>query len=78
MRESTVVNEWIAEGYAEGWLKGWRAVILEILQVRFRAHIPADLATAIENNSDADELCRWLTFAVTADSLDTFRAAVQR
>ena len=74
VRESMVVNEWIAEGEA----KGRRAALLQVLQARFRGKIPSDLMTTIEGASDADELSRWMPLAVTADSLDAFRAAIQQ
>jgi hypothetical protein len=35
------------------------------------------LTTAIREQNDPDELARWLDVAATADSLDTFRAAIQ-
>ena len=69
MRESTVVNEWIAEGQRE--------TLLRFLHARFKVPVPEDVTAAIEVAADAQELNRWVDLAATADSLDAFRAAIQ-
>jgi hypothetical protein len=82
MRESTVINEWIAEGRTEGRAEGQReaqrADLLRVLRGRFNAPVPDDVTAAIQAASDLDVLGRWLDIAVRADSLDAFRAAIQQ
>jgi hypothetical protein len=74
MRESTVINEWIADGRAEGR----RADLVRALRVRFRAEVPEDLLAAIEALSDGDELTRWFDAALTTGSMEDFRAAIHQ
>jgi hypothetical protein len=40
--------------------------------------VAVDLANVVQTTGDLDELARWLDTAVTADSLDAFRATVGR
>jgi hypothetical protein len=88
MRDSTVVAEWKAEGRAEGKAEGRaegraegiaktrRGDLLRLLELKFRATVPADLMSAVETQTDLDVLARWFDAAVLADSLDAFRAAI--
>lgn len=69
VRESQVVLGWKLEAR--------RADLLHVLRVRFRTEVPADLAAVVEGISDPDELTRWFNAALTSDSLEEFRAAVQ-
>ena len=78
MRESTVITGWIAEGEAKGQRKALHAALQRVLQARFRAPIPDDLTAAIQAVNDSETLDRWLEIAAVVDSLDAFRAAVQR
>jgi hypothetical protein len=55
-----------------------RRSVLQVLQFRFPEAVPADLAAAVEELDDSEELDRWLDEAATAPSLDAFRAAVGR
>ena len=78
MRESTVISGWIAEGQAKGRLETQRADLLRALRVRFRSEVYEDLSAAIRDLSNGEELARWFDAALTAGSMDEFRAAVQR
>jgi hypothetical protein len=55
-----------------------RADLLRVLRARFPSPVPADLAAAIAELNDLDQLTLWLDAAATAASLDAFRAAVGR
>ncbi len=69
VRESVVVNNWIAEGRAEGQA----SAIITVLEQRFGA-VPEEAANAIRACADLAKLQEWLTAAVRAESLDAFRA----
>jgi len=77
MNESNVVAQWRAEGREQGTLTTKRQDLLEVLRLRFPVQLPADTRAAVETMTDLDELSRWFKVAVTAPSLDAFRAAVQ-
>jgi hypothetical protein len=76
MRESNVVAEWKAEGRAEGRAEARRSDLREVLEQRFGAPIPSDLAATIEAQVDLDVLSRWFKTALRAESLDGFRSAI--
>ncbi len=82
MGESQVVNEWRAEGRTEGratgLLEARLADLLHVLEVRFSTAVPSEVKTVIEGSTDPDELSRWLDLALTAKSLEEFRAALRR
>jgi hypothetical protein len=67
--ESLVVLKWKAEAL--------RAALLRALRVRFRISIPPELEAAVMAQTNFDELSHWFDVALTADSLDTFRAVIQ-
>jgi hypothetical protein len=69
MRDSTA----IAGGSADGRQNS----LLRILQARF-GPIPSDLTAEIEAVVDAGELKRLLEIALTANSLNAIRTAIQR
>jgi hypothetical protein len=75
VKTSEVVEEWKAEGRAEGQLQATRGKLLRALQVRFGPDLPGELVKAIEEESNASALDRWFDLALTAPSLDRFRAA---
>lgn len=81
VKQSQQVLEWQAEarreGLREGELAGQRAALLRALRVRFKKKIPAKVSAAIAALNDLDELARWLDAALTADSFEVFRTAVQ-
>ena len=68
MRQSTVINEWTAEGRVQGQ----QDALLNVLQARFQIAVPTDLAAAVQASDDWDELSRWLKVAATVPSLDAF------
>jgi hypothetical protein len=72
MRESNVVAEWKAEGKAEAR----RSDLIDVLEQRFGAPIPADLVATIEAQSDIDVLSRWFKSALRIETLDAFRSAL--
>ena len=76
MRESTIVAEWMAEGEAKGEAKGRRSALIEVLEQRFGAPIPADLVATIEGQADVDVLARWFKAALKSETVDSFRAAL--
>jgi hypothetical protein len=85
MRESqTVIEAWrsegraegVAEGMAMGMLEARRADVMRALQLRFQAAPPAELAAAVRGLDDLKRLSRWFDAALTAPSLELFRAMV--
>jgi hypothetical protein len=73
MQRSEQVLEWQQQARIETM----RANLLKALQVRLHAEVPEDLVSAVEAMTDLGELSRWFELALTADSLDAFRARVQ-
>jgi hypothetical protein len=78
MRQSMVITEWQDEAREEGRREAQRTDLRRVLQTRFFVPVPDDLAAAIETVADSEELARWLDIALTAVSLDAFRAAIQK
>ena len=84
MRESTVVAEWKAEGRTEGRAEGRtegiaqgkRDALLLVLEEKFGAPVPADLVATIEAQADPDVLSRWITRAIAAEAMETFRKSI--
>lgn len=68
--------EGLAEGMALGMLEARRADVLRALQMRFQVVPPAELIAAVRAASDLNRLSRWFDTAVTAPSLEVFRAVV--
>jgi hypothetical protein len=81
MVESTVVAEWIAQGEAkgraEGEVKANRVNLLRILKLRFPEQVVAEVAAAIEAQTDVNLLLRWLDAAATSPTWEEFRAMTQ-
>jgi hypothetical protein len=75
MRESTVVNEWKAEGKAEGAIQTRRDDILRLLELKFPGQVPDEWMTAVESQADSKELSRWFDAVAVASSLAEFRTA---
>ena len=69
MRQSQMVLGWQAERA--------RVDLVEVLQARFQAGLPANLRDTLEGISDLGELSRLLKVAATAASLDAFRASMR-
>ena len=76
MRQSQQVLEWQEEARVDEAVKRYREVLLQALELRFGAPVPADLAAAINAHEDLQELKRWFVASQTSPSLDAFRAAV--
>jgi hypothetical protein len=71
VKTSQLVEEWKAEGD----LRTSRGKLLRALQVRFGPDLPVDLQQAVAGQHDLATLDRWFDLALTAASLDHFRAA---
>jgi hypothetical protein len=67
VKTSQIVEEWQMETS--------RAKLQRVLQVRFGPDLPGDLQQAVAGQSDPATLDRWFDLALTAASLDHFRAA---
>ena len=72
MTESTLVNEWKAEGMRQGERKAMRYLTLRLLQLR-HGGASKDLAKAIRSCDDLENLNSWIDAAIVASSLDDFR-----
>lgn len=77
MLRSQIVEEWRQEGRVEGRVEEKRADVLRALQLRLANPVPADIAAPIEQQPDLEVLSRWFDLALTADSLETFRAGIR-
>jgi hypothetical protein len=81
VRQSQQVLEWQEEARREALAKGQletkRATVLRAVQVRLQSPVPADLVARVEAMTSLEELDRWFDAALTAASLDDFRAAVR-
>jgi hypothetical protein len=75
-KRSEVVMEWQQEAREEAERTTRRESILQTLELRFHA-VPEDVAAAVNGMNDRARLKRWFRHAVTAESLDAFRAAVR-
>jgi hypothetical protein len=79
VRESQQVLEWQAEARKEGLVEGKvqdaREKLLQVLQVRFGMDVPADFSAQVQAQDDLNVLNRWFQQALTAATLDDFRAA---
>jgi hypothetical protein len=72
MRDSQVVQEWIAEGEIIGEIKA----LLRLLEKKFPPGAPAELKETINKSTNLDQLKRWFDAAIDAGSLDEFRRVV--
>ncbi len=70
VKESSVVNEWIAEGRVAATV----ASVVAVLEARF-GQLPPELEAAIRGCADLVKLQSWITHAAKATTLDEFRAA---
>ena len=80
MRQSQQVLEWQREAAREAAneanLNRTRTLLLRALELEFGSPVPPDLAAAVNQLEDINELDRWFDVAHTTSSLDAFRAAV--
>jgi hypothetical protein len=77
VKESQVIKEWTEQARAEEKILNLRASVARALDRRFPGPLPEDLLAAIVAATDPDELSLWFDAALTASSLDDFRAAVR-
>ena len=75
MRQSTIANEWRAEGRTEGDTDRHRQDILTLLQIRFHTK-PPEIVALVNATQDYNRLSRWFEVAATADSLAAFQAVM--
>jgi hypothetical protein len=76
--------EWKAQGRAEGFAEGMaagmqearRSDLLKILRMRF-PDIASEVTIGIRGMKDLDQLTRWLEVALTAPTVEMFRAMAQ-
>jgi hypothetical protein len=73
--ESQVILGWQREARQDQEVKTTQRILLRVLRVRFQAEAPEDLKRAVEGTTDLKMLSRWFDAAVTAASLDDFRAS---
>lgn len=74
VRVSRQMQEWQNEAV----ITTRRADLLRVLEKRGKGPVPGDLVEAIQATEDVELLSRWFDAALDANSLDDFRAAVQR
>lgn len=77
MRESTIANEWKAEGKMEGKLEAERDTLLRLVNLKFQTPLPEDFTTAVERQRDLSVLARWFAQAVLASSLEDLLKAIR-
>jgi hypothetical protein len=71
-------SKFLEEEREEARMEVMRKSVRSALEYRFGTAVPDDVTSAIATLTDAEELDRWFRAAVTADSLDAFREAVQQ
>jgi hypothetical protein len=80
MRKSQIVEEWREEGRIEGRQEGrieaYQGILLRMLQKRFSGVSSPEVTTAVQAQTNAEELMRWLELLDNAASLEAFRAAI--
>ena len=80
MRESRIIKEWRDEGRQEGRQEGrietLRDILLRLLQKRFPGVSAPEVTAAVQAQTNADELMRWLELLDSAQSLEAFRTAI--
>ncbi len=72
------VSQQVLEWQNEGERKGRQADLLRVLEKHGKGPVPSDLMEAIQATEDINLLSRWFDAALEANSLDDFRAAMQR
>ena len=77
MEQIDIVREWKDKARVEGRREAERDKLLKVLRKRFPPEVPPDLAQAVQQTTDLDQLARWFDAALDAPSLDVFRAVVQ-
>ncbi len=72
MRKSRVVEEWRQESRIETL----HDVLFRRLQKRFPGGSSPEVIAAVQAQTNADELMRWLELIDSVESLEAFRAAI--
>ncbi len=72
MRKSRVVEEWREEGRIEAT----QGILLRMLQKRFPGASSPEVIAAVQAQTNADELMRWIELIDCAESLEAFRTAI--
>jgi hypothetical protein len=72
VEESPIINKW----QAQARIKDRRDWLLRLVRAKFPGQVPPELASAIESQSDEDQLSRWYDLALAASSLEQLRSAL--
>jgi hypothetical protein len=78
MIECSIVNEWQDQARKEARIETRMEDLRRAIHLRFGMPVPADLEDQLAAIKSKAELNRWFDAAVTAPSLNAFRAAVQK
>jgi hypothetical protein len=78
MTESKVVNEWISQGVAKKSLEVHRQFLIELLEIRFSAVVPAEIFDLIRKQDSEDLLHDWFRAAVEAFTFEQFLKVLKR
>jgi hypothetical protein len=60
-------------GFERGMAQGKGESVILVLEQRCKTAVPADLVSQLRATRDVAKVDQWLTAALQADSLDTFR-----
>jgi hypothetical protein len=71
------VSQQILEWQAEARVETRQADLLRLLEKRWKAPVPKEVAEAIQGAQDTEVLLRWFDAAVEAGTFDAFRAAAR-
>ena len=77
VEQSQLIAGWRSKARDEGRLEAKRDAMLKVLRRHFPPEVPADLTQIIQQQTDLDALERWFDAALTALSLEAFRAQLQ-
>jgi hypothetical protein len=77
VRQSQVAEEVREEGRKKGEIETRRATVLEMLEQRFGSPIPKNVQRVIDSTKSVAKLKRLFSAAISANSLDEFRAALR-
>ncbi|HKI33381.1 MAG TPA: hypothetical protein VKA46_16120 [Gemmataceae bacterium] len=78
MTESKVVNRWMEEAARKERIATLRENLLELVQARFPASIPAEVIDLIGRQDSQDLLKEWFRAAISAPSAEQFLSVIRR
>ena len=78
MTESAVVQSWIEKATREKELQTRREDLIRVLERRFPGSVPPEVVETINAQPSVPMLRQWLDEAVTASTIDDFRAVLRR